>query len=331
MSLKFGIGIFPHEERQSTAEVMGAIRVAEETGFSHAWKGDSQSIFHDPYVTLAICAKETSTIKLGTAVTTPIARHPAVTARAFASLDEVSDGRAILGIGAGDTTCLHLGVKPASIKVLEDAITCIRNLLNGVDGTYEDRKVPALSTFEPCNVPIYLAANGPKMLRLAGRLCDGVIASVGATYELLTYVVETVGKAAEEAGRDPKSVDIVVQVGCDVSENREESRRNVRTYVARRPIAAVPLEKTGFTDEESRRFKEAYSYQEHMLTEAEHANLVPEEWIDHFSLAGTPDEVIEKLDAFVQAGVNQVFLLPTNLDATRLMRTFSEKVMPAMA
>lgn len=331
VGLEFGIGIFPHEERRSTAEVVEAVRVAEETGFSHAWKGDSQSIFRDPYVTLALCARETSTIQLGTAVTTPVARHPAVTVRAFASLDEVSNGRAILGIGAGDTTCLHLGLKPASTGVLEDAITCMRNLLDGEDGTYEGRKVPALSTFEPTHVPIYLAANGPKMLRLAGRLCDGVIASVGATNELLTYVVETIGQAAEEAGRDPKSVDIVVQIGCDVSEDREEARRNVRTYVARRPIAAVPLEKSGFTAEETRRFQEAYRYQEHMLTQAEHADLVPEEWIDHFSLAGTPDEVIEKLDAFVRAGVNQVFLLSTTGDAVSLMRKFSEKIIPAVA
>ncbi len=329
--MSFGIGIFPHEERRSTAEVVEAVRVAEEAGFSHAWKGDSQGIFRDPYVTLGVCAVETSKIKLGTAVTNPITRHPAVTARAFGTLNEVSDGRAILGIGAGDTTCLHLGRKPATLRELEDAITCMRDLLDGKDTTYEGRKVPALSTFEPGKVPIYLAANGPKMLRLGARLCDGVIASVGATYELLTYVVETVRQAAEEAGRDPKSVDIVVQIGCDVSEDREEARRNVRTYVARRPIAAVPLEKTGFTAEEARRFKKAYEYQKHMLVEANHADLVPEEWIDYFSLAGTPEECVEKLDAFVQSGVNQVFLLSTTRDAISLMRTFQEKIMPAVA
>jgi 5,10-methylenetetrahydromethanopterin reductase len=328
--LTFGIGIFPHEERRSTFDVIEAVRVAEETGFSHAWKADTQGIFRDPYVTLALCAKETSTIKLGTGVTNPITRHPAVTARAFGTLDEISGGRAVLGIGAGDTAFLHLGLNPASINVLEDAIRCIRNLLDGKDGTYQSQKVPALSDFEPRKVPIYLAANGPKMLELGARLCDGVIASVGATYGLLRYVVDTVHDAAEEAGRDPKSVDIVVQIGCDVSENREEARRNVRTYVARRPIAAVPLEKTGFSAEEARQFKKAYDYKFHMHTDAEHADLVPEEWIDHFSLAGTPEDCAEKLGPFVHAGVNQVFLLSTTRDAISLMRTFQEKIMPTV-
>ncbi|MFQ5912637.1 MAG: LLM class flavin-dependent oxidoreductase [Nitrospinota bacterium] len=328
--LSFGIGIFPHEERRSTLEVVEAVKAAEEAGFSHGWKADTQGIFRDPYVTLTLCAVETSTIKLGTAVTNPITRHPAVTARALGTLDEICDGRAILGIGAGDTAFLHLGLKPASTKVLEDAITCMRCLLDGKDGAYGGRRVPALSHFEPRKVPIYLAANGPKMLALGARLCDGVIASVGATYKVLRYVVETVHQAAEGAGRDPKSVDIVVQIGCDVSEDREQARRNVRTYVARRPIAAVPLEKTGFTAEEARRFKKAYNYQEHMRIDAKHADLVPEEWIDHFSLAGTPGEVVEKLDPFVRAGVNQVFLLSTTRESKSLIRTFQEKIMPAI-
>lgn len=328
--LTFGIGIFPHEERRSTAEVVEAVRVAEECGFTHAWKADTQGIFRDPYVTLALCARETSKIKLGTGVTNPITRHPAVTARAFGTLDEISGGRAVLGIGAGDTAFLHLGLTPASTKVLEDAITCIRSLLDGRDGSYQGRKVPALSDFEPRKVPIYLAANGPKMLGLAGRLCDGVIASVGATYDLLKYVVDTIHQAAREARRAPESIDIVIQIGCDISEDREEARRNVRTYVARRPIAAVPLEKTGFTAAEARRFKEAYRYQQHMHVEAMHADLVPEEWIDRFSLAGTPEECVEKLDAFRRAGVNQVFLLSTTRDAKSLMRIFREKVMPAV-
>ena len=100
--------------------------------------------------------------------------------------------------------------------------------------------------------------------------------------------------------------------------------------MARRPIAAVPLEKTGFSAEEARKFKKAYDYKFHMHTDAKHADLVPEEWIDHFSLAGTPEDCVEKLDAFVHAGVNQVFLLSTTRDAISLMRTFQEKVMPTV-
>ncbi|MFQ5915446.1 MAG: LLM class flavin-dependent oxidoreductase, partial [Nitrospinota bacterium] len=111
-SLLFGIGVFPPEAKLSALKVVEAVREAEEAGFDRAWIADSQGLFRDLYVTLTLCGTRTGRIQLGAAVTNPITRHPAVTARAISTLDEIWPGRILLGVGAGDTSMKHLGVDP---------------------------------------------------------------------------------------------------------------------------------------------------------------------------------------------------------------------------
>ena len=327
-SFTFGIGVFPSEESESALKVVEAVRQAEEAGFDFAWIPDTQGIFRDLYVTMTLCARETSRIRIGTGVTNPITRHPAVTARAIGTLDEVWPGRILLGIGAGDTAFRHLGLSPLRPRECEEAVRCLRRLLAGEEGEFQGARVPRLLNYEGRRVPIYLAANGPKMLRTAGRVADGVLASVGASEELVRYAVEAVRAGAEGAGRDPGEVQIALHIGCDISENGDEARENVKTYVARRVIAPLPAHLTGFTEEERERFQRGYALRDHLQVGASHARMVPDAWVDRFSLAGTAAECLEKVRRFAKWGVQQLFILPTTRESAALIQIFRREIIP---
>jgi 5,10-methylenetetrahydromethanopterin reductase len=325
-----GIGVFPAEAKQSALKVVEAVEEAERAGFDRAWIADTQGIFCDPYVTLTLCATRAERIPLGIAVTNPVTRHPTVTARAISTLEQIWPGRYTLGLGAGDTSLKHLGLKPLRAEECEEAVHCLRSLLAGEEARFHGRKIQNLSHHEGNRMPIYLAANGPRMLRTAGRCADGVIASVGVAPELVQYVVDTVGEGAKSAGRDPKEVRIGLHVGCDISENREKARENSKTYVARRVIAPLPPELTGFTKEEKEEFRKAYSLSGHLQVDAPHAQMVREEWIDRFALAGNPGECLEKLNRFAEQGVHEVILLPTTAHSVDLIRVCGQSLIPRL-
>lgn len=171
--MKFGVLIMP-ESVAGTAELA---KLAEDHGFDRVRLGDSQSVYRELYVCLGVAAAATSRVRVGPGVTNPVTRHPAVTASAIASLDELSRGRGFLGIGAGDSAVYNLGLKGASTAALAEAVTAIRDLLVRGQTTYHGQPCHLMWAHRP--VPIYIAGHGPKALRVAGRLGDGAIRSWG--------------------------------------------------------------------------------------------------------------------------------------------------------
>ena len=149
---------------------------AESLGWDYAFVPDSQLRRHDTYVLLAFAAKATSTILLGPLLTNPVTRHLTVTASSIATVDVVADGRAILGLGIGDTAVHLAGLRPAKVATLEAATRTIRALLHdeggaGVEvGAARPARLP-----HPRSVPVWVAAAGPRALRAAGRTADGVV------------------------------------------------------------------------------------------------------------------------------------------------------------
>jgi alkanesulfonate monooxygenase SsuD/methylene tetrahydromethanopterin reductase-like flavin-dependent oxidoreductase (luciferase family) len=112
---------------------------AEAGGFEHIWFGDSQMVYRDPYVSMALCALNTSKVKLGTAVTNPYTRDPSVTANSILTAYEVAPGRIILGIGTGDSAVRCIDSKPRPVKEVESAVNTIRNLVEGREIEYKKR------------------------------------------------------------------------------------------------------------------------------------------------------------------------------------------------
>jgi len=177
---------------------------AESLGWDYAFVPDSQLRRHDTYVLLSFAAKATSTIRLGPLLTNPVTRHPTVTAGSIATVDTVAEGRAILGLGIGDTAVRLAGLRPAKVATIEAATQTIRALLHdeGVEvGAARPARLP-----HPRPVPVWVAAAGPRALRAAGRQADGVFLRVGTHPANLHAAVDAVHEGAREAGRDPSTV-----------------------------------------------------------------------------------------------------------------------------
>ena len=178
--LRFGAGLLGHYSRAypvSRVAELGAL--CERLGFDSYWIAD-QRWMRDVWVSLSATALRTSRIQLGTRVTDPYVRHPALTAVAVASLDELSGGRAILGLGAGGSGFREMGIERTKpVTALREAIELIRRLLAGEEVDYAGELVRfrrgALEFATRRDIPVVVVARGPRILELGGRVADGVM------------------------------------------------------------------------------------------------------------------------------------------------------------
>jgi 5,10-methylenetetrahydromethanopterin reductase len=218
-------------------------RAAERLGFAGAWIADSQSIFRNGYAALTLAASRTSSIALASGVTNPLTRHPAVIASSLATLHEQSGGRAIIGIGIGESAVHTVGLRQARLRRLEQAAVAIRALARGEQAELDGGRLRL--TWARSAIPLYLASSGPKSLQLAGRIADGVLFQVGAEPALVSYAIRNIREGMAVAGRPAGSVRLLARLACSVAADREWARREVRGYVAAAAgttFAAVPRE-----------------------------------------------------------------------------------------
>ena len=189
------------------ADFTAMVAEIESLGFDHLWVTDSSLHARNSYAYLTLAAVSSSRLRLGTAVTNPVTRHPAITAAAAATVDEVSGGRAILGIGAGDRPLLALGHKPCAPADLADAIEAIRALWSGDEVTVTAPGFTldhARLRFDARpGLPIYVSASGPRTLELAGGLADGVILLIGLFPDAVTWALEHIDRGARGRGPAP--------------------------------------------------------------------------------------------------------------------------------
>lgn len=180
----------------------------ESLGWSYGFIPSSPLLVLDPYVMLAEGLRNTGSIVLGPLIENPVMRHPAVIAGSIATVDRLAPGRTVLGMGVGDTAVRLMGKRPATVAELEESIRTIRGL-NAGERLAVDAARPAVLR-HATRVPVWVAAQGPKTLRMAGRVADGVFIRVGVHETNLRFAVEAVRAGAAEAGRDPGEV----RIGC---------------------------------------------------------------------------------------------------------------------
>jgi len=180
---------------------------AEAMGYDRLGIWDSPALFREPWVTLASVARDTSAIRLGTWVTNPISRHPLVTASAAASLEDLAPGRTYLGIGAGGTGVWHLGAREATLDSLRDYVGAIRDLWRTGHATF--RGAPSRMEWgRGTHIPIVISAHGPKSLRLAGEIADGIVVGLGVTPEVVRGSYEYIAEGASAAGRRLDDIEV---------------------------------------------------------------------------------------------------------------------------
>lgn len=201
------------------AKLPGWVRTVEDCGFDVIGLTDSPALYPETYVTGAIVAQNTTRVRFGPRVTNPLTRHPVVSASAIAALDTLSDGRAMFGIGAGDSAAHTAGARPAPVRVTEEYLLAVQGLLRGDEVSYRGATLQMFT--EPRRVPIYVAAAGPKMLRMAAWVADGIIIGSG----ILPEVIEdnTIRTGAAQVGRSLEDLDLWWLCGARIADSRAQA------------------------------------------------------------------------------------------------------------
>jgi probable F420-dependent oxidoreductase len=328
----FGLVLQTDPPGSRTVELM---RRAEAVGFSHGWTFDSSVLWQEPYVIHSRVLAATSRLVVGPMVTNPSTRSWEVTASTFATLNEMSGNRTVCGIGRGDSAMRVAGRKPATLAVLGRAIEAIRALAEGreaeVDGT--PLRLPWVP--DGARLPVWMAAYGPKALKLAGEVADGFILQLADPF-LTEWMVKAVRRAAADAGRDPASVTVCVAapayVGEDLAHAREQCRwfggmvgNHVADLVARygEHSGAVPEELTAYIKE-----RQGYDYAHHGRTGNPDTTFVPDEIVDRFCLLGPVEDQVRKLRRLQEAGVDQFAVYNMHDAQESLIDAYGEHVIP---
>jgi 5,10-methylenetetrahydromethanopterin reductase len=321
--VKIGVGF---AASQPAPRVIEAAQVAERLGFDVFWVTDSHLIGREALTMLGALAVSTQTIHLGPGVSHLAGRHPSITASSMATLAELAPGRIRLGIGVGDSGSNNMGVRRATMAELEAAVTNIRALLEGSQTT--DAKPLQLSFAPPPQpVPIFIAAAGERMQHLAGRLADGALLSVSP--QELAQAISTVKAGGSRATR------MLLWTTVAVDDDGQAARNAVRGAVARRAMNTLSrrADLTEADQQALATLQAAYDTHRHGTTEArELAELVPEDWIDRFAIAGTPETVRQRIEQAARDGADEVSMIllgsrPGERGHPELLSRFAESVL----
>jgi 5,10-methylenetetrahydromethanopterin reductase len=298
------------------------VRRADELGFDRISVGDTQLRNLECFAALGVIAASTSRALLGPGVTNPVTRDVGVMANSLASLDVLSRGRAFCLIGRGDGAVRNAGLRPATFDQARAYFTALRDLLHTGHARFGEREVrlPWVAKLEH-KVPLYLVAEGPRMMRLAGEIADGVFVGAGLTPEVIQATKDNIAAGARAAGRDPATLDIWWDTRSGIALTREDALTRAKESLASAGNHAfrsglegkfVPVELHERLGEYQKRFDYAEKG-----TSAQNGPLMDElgltdYFTERFGVVGTPAEVTERLRQLERMGVRQVSMASHN-------------------
>jgi probable F420-dependent oxidoreductase len=333
MALSFGITALPDPPYTRLIEVM---QEAERQGFEYGWTYDSHILWQESYATLPLVAAATKTLKLGHCVTNPGIRDPTITASWYATMQDLSNGRMVLGIGRGDSSRRVVGLKPVKVAEFEAALRMMKELMNGrkVEWNGKDLQLEWVREELP-DVPMYVAGYGPRALGVAGRVGEGVIIQL-ADPQIIRWIMDTARKAAEEDGRDPDALRCIVCAPSHISADLADAREQVRWFPAMVSNHVMDLiERYGADSDEipaaltdyvkARKF---YDYKEHSRVGAKHGEFVTDEICDRFCVLGTAEQATEKLHELESIGVDQFNIYLMTHGRQETMDSYGREIIP---
>jgi 5,10-methylenetetrahydromethanopterin reductase len=322
------------------------VRAAERQGFDFLGLGDSQCLLPELHTSLGAAAMETDRIDLGPSVTNPVTRHLAVTAGALSTLQEQSGGRAVLGLGSGDSAVYTLGERPADLEEFRAFVEGFSALTRGERINYDGSEfgLTWLRRREAArNVPVMLTAEGPKTLKLAGAVADRVLIGLGVTPEVVERAVELVDEGAREAGREPGEVTKWVYVRAGLADDVGEIEQNLKSSVAASAHHALQFTFEGKRvpddrKEDVRELVREYDSEQHMGLGDDPTNRelmdrlgLTDYLTERFAIAGPPETWIERIgrleDIDAIAGVH---LNPVHDHTLEFVERMGEDVLPEL-
>lgn len=327
------------------AKLPGWVRTVEDCGFDVIGLTDSPALYPETYVTGTIVAQNTTRVRFGPRVTNPLTRHPVVAASAIAALDTLSGGRALFGIGAGDSAAHTAGARPAPVRVTEEYLLAVRGLLRGEVVGYRGTTLQMFT--EPRRVPIYVAAAGPKMLRMAARVADGIIIGSGILPEVIEDTLNTIRTGADEVGRSVDDLDLWWLCGARLADSRAQAEEEMLSLSAALINAHGQITLGGklIPDDllaDAQYLIDHYDFNAHVkhgaagpsTTNRDLLRSLPKlkEYASRrYVIGGTPSDCIEQIRTAGELGARQFWWTVSFQDKMEFITAFGKQVITALA
>jgi len=310
-------------------------RLGEEHGFDMVGIADTPGNAMDPWVAMTLAASNTSRIRIATCVTNLVTRHPSITASAAASVDVVSQGRSVLGIGAGHSGVANVGSSPTGPSSLRDGLTFLRAALGGQPASWRGATTHLPWVRRP--VPVFAAASGPRALRAAGAAADGAFVNYGLGGEEVRHARGLIEAGAKQGGRTTAEVDVWSIACLDVSTRREaafEKLGNILGFVAAYILGPDPEGRGVPADlvPAVRELRASYTTRQGEMDPALVKRLGLFDYLRaRLAVAGTPEDCLEQVRRAEAAGATQLmFTVSLAADPVGTVDLFGREVLPAL-
>ncbi|MGZ5888630.1 MAG: TIGR03842 family LLM class F420-dependent oxidoreductase [Ramlibacter sp.] len=316
--------------------VVAAMRAAENRGFRYGWTFDSHVLWQEPFVIYSQILSATSRLTVGPMVTNPGTRDWSVTASLFATLNDMFGNRTVCGFGRGDSARRVIGQQPASLATMAAAMHVIKELAEGREVEHHGAVI-RIPWVRDGGLEIWMAAYGPKALRLVGAQADGFILQT-ADPDIARWTIGSVRAAALDAGRDPARLTMCVAapayVGTDLAHQRDQLRwfggmvgNHVADLVARYGDSGlVPHALTDYI-----KGREGYDYSHHGRAGNPSADFVPDAIVDRFCLLGPASAHLERLRELAEMGVGQFALYLMHDQPQQTLDAYGDEIIPALS
>lgn len=314
------------------------VRQAENAGFSYCWFYDSHILWRESYPAMAMCMEHTQKMRFGPCVTNPNTRDWSAAASLFGSLALQSNGRFDIGLGRGDSAVRVMGKKPAPLARLEEFADVVRKLVRGDEAQYGECPNPVQFPWAVgYELPIWVAAYGPKALSSAGRVGDGLILQI-AEPAICKWLGDQAIAAGKEAGRDMSNYRIMAAAPAyfgDMDTCREATRwfpamvgNHVADIVEKYGTDRedIPASLTAYIKD-----RKGYDYSKHGQSDNPYLDFITDDIIEGFSVLGSPDDHIAKLNKLKEAGVTQFNIYLDNGDEEMIIAEYGKSIIPAFS
>jgi|TARA_B110000003_G_C16615740_1_gene521221 probable F420-dependent oxidoreductase len=312
------------------------VRQAENAGFTYCWFYDSHILWRESYIAMAMCIEHTTKMRFGPCVTNPNTRDWSLAASMFGSLAKQSDGRFDIGLGRGDSAVRVMGLKPSTLAKLEEFADVVKSLIRGEEAQYGACPNPVKFPWaEGYELPIWVAAYGPKALSSAGRIGDGLILQIGEP-TIVKWLSDQAKKAGVEAGRDMSNYKVMVAAPAYTGP-MAQAVESVRWFPAMvgNHVADI-VEKYGTDNDEIPssltdyiKNRRGYDYSKHGQSDNPYLDFITEDVVKSFCVLGTPEEHISKLRDLEKAGTTQFNIYLDSGNEEKIIADYGTDIIPA--
>ncbi len=337
--MEFGIAYKGEIDPKRTVAIA---RQAEAAGFDYIWFFDSHILWADPYPIIAQCMEHTNSLRFGPLVTNPKVRDWSVAASLFATLSKISDGRFDIAVGRGDSSMRVMGKTPATCEMTAEFCQAIREIVSGNSYKYDECPAPVFMDWvDKHELPVWIAAYGPKALKMAGEVGDGLVVQL-ADPGLCSWFSEQSLKAGRSANRNMKNYRVLacapVWVG-DIDTGIQQTKwfpalvgNHVADIVEKygKDSSLVPQSLTDYI--QRRRAGgaggDAYDYRQHADRDSDNTYYITPEITESFSIIGPIEKHVEKIKKLESVGVTQFTIYLTNGSEEQIVANYGEHVIP---